>query len=166
MIGGSVRDPSGAAVPNTAITVTHTATGRVEHTRTDPAGNWVVLSIPPGEIRIEANAAGFRREVRAHVQHAAALATRVDMVLQVGALNETVEVAASADTLRDGKREERQNAQAAQQASVNVLNLQRRVAGVLPIPVEVPKAGLAYHFVRPLLVNEETRLTFSYRMGK
>jgi hypothetical protein len=52
------------------------------------------------------------------------------------------------------------------QASANVANLQRRVAGVLPIRVDVPKAGNSYRFVRALVVDEETRLTFSYRAGR
>lgn len=48
-------------------------------------------------------------------------------------------------------------------ASANVLNLQRRVAGVLPVRVDVPRAGASYRFVRPLVVNEETQVTFTYK---
>ena len=44
--------------------------------------------------------------------------------------------------------------------------LQRRVAGVLPIPIDVPKAGNSYRFVRPLVVDEETKVTFTYRAGR
>jgi hypothetical protein len=49
------------------------------------------------------------------------------------------------------------------EASANVLNLQRRVAGVLPIHVDVPRTGSSYSFVRPLLLDEETKLTFHYK---
>jgi len=52
------------------------------------------------------------------------------------------------------------------QASANVANLQKRVAGVLPIPIDVPKAGNSYRFIRPLVVDEETKLTFAYRAGR
>ncbi len=48
-------------------------------------------------------------------------------------------------------------------ASANVANLQRRVAGVLPIAVDVPREGNSYRFVRPLVVDEETKVTFSYK---
>jgi hypothetical protein len=48
-------------------------------------------------------------------------------------------------------------------ASSNVMNLQRRVAGVLPIRVDVPRAGNSYRFVRPLVIDEETKVTFSYK---
>jgi len=47
--------------------------------------------------------------------------------------------------------------------SQNVANLQRRVAGVLPVKVDVPRAGRSYKFVRPLVLDEETRVTFQYK---
>jgi len=47
--------------------------------------------------------------------------------------------------------------------SSNVMNLQRRVAGVLPVAVDVPRNGIAFPFVRPLVVDEETRVTFGYK---
>jgi hypothetical protein len=48
-------------------------------------------------------------------------------------------------------------------ASSNVTNLQQRVAGVLPVAVEVPRAGNSYRFVRPLVLDEETKVTFTYK---
>jgi hypothetical protein len=48
-------------------------------------------------------------------------------------------------------------------ASSNVVNLQRRAAGVLPIRVDVPRAGTSYRFVRPLVLDEETKMTFKYK---
>jgi hypothetical protein len=49
------------------------------------------------------------------------------------------------------------------EASANVVNLQRRVAGVLPIRVDVPRAGASYSFIRPLVLDEETKVTFRYK---
>ena len=59
--------------------------------------------------------------------------------------------------MRDDKKDQ------AQQASANVFNLQKKVAGVLPVQVDVPRAGSSYRFARALVLDEETRLTFSYR---
>ena len=55
--------------------------------------------------------------------------------------------------------------------SVNALKerldeLQKRVAGVLPVRVDVPRAGSSYKFVRPLVLDEETKVTFSYKMSE
>jgi hypothetical protein len=47
--------------------------------------------------------------------------------------------------------------------SQNVFNLQRRVAGILPVRIEVPRSGRSYRFVRPLVLDEETRITFQYK---
>jgi hypothetical protein len=43
------------------------------------------------------------------------------------------------------------------------MNLQRRVAGVLPVAVEVSRTGTSFQFVRPLVLDEETKVTFSYK---
>jgi hypothetical protein len=50
-----------------------------------------------------------------------------------------------------------------QTPSANVMNLQKRVVGVLPVPVDVPRAGTSFSFVRPLVLDEETKVTFSYK---
>jgi hypothetical protein len=59
----------------------------------------------------------------------------------------------------DGKKKQ----EPTQQASANVYNLQKKVAGVLPVRVDVPRAGASYRFARALVLDEETKLTFSYR---
>lgn len=50
-----------------------------------------------------------------------------------------------------------------QNASLNVMNLQKRVAGVLPVAVDIPRTGTSFSFVRPLVLDEETKVTFSYK---
>jgi hypothetical protein len=47
--------------------------------------------------------------------------------------------------------------------SQNVINLQRRAAGVLPVRVDVPKAGTSHQFVKPLVVDQETVVAFRYK---
>ena len=47
--------------------------------------------------------------------------------------------------------------------SANVTNLQRRVAGILPVRIDVPKSGRSYRFVRTLVLDEETRISFNYK---
>jgi hypothetical protein len=56
-----------------------------------------------------------------------------------------------------------QNRSGQAEASPNVLNLQQRVAGVLPIHIDVPRTGKSYRFVRTLLLDEETKVTFRYK---
>ena len=62
-----------------------------------------------------------------------------------------------------------QNAQEAPRAvlnaapSANVQSLQRRAAGVLPVRVDVPRSGASHRFVKPLVVDEETIVSFRYK---
>jgi len=114
-------------------------------------------------VRIEAESQGFKKEVRV-VDHLTGEGTKVSLRLDVGAAMETVTVMASSDSTSDESRQiEKQIAQQQTRPSANVANLQKRVAGVLPIPIDVPKAGNSYRFVRPLVVDEETKVTFTLR---
>jgi hypothetical protein len=96
---------------------------------------------------------------------------RLGSTLQVGTVGETVTVtsgsAGPTDFFRESRRIEdqaRKNSLALLNApSQNVYNLQRRVAGVLPVRVDVPRAGKSYKFVRPLVLEEETKVTFQYK---
>jgi hypothetical protein len=96
-------------------------------------------------------------------------------VLSVGAAAETIEVTADSPmvnsetsmTTLEGRNFSRVAPLApgavSQSASANVVNLQKKVAGVLPVPIDVPRAGTSFSFVRPLVLDEETKVTFSYK---
>jgi hypothetical protein len=47
--------------------------------------------------------------------------------------------------------------------SQNVVNLQTRAAGVLPIRVDVPRAGVSHQFAKPLVVNTEATVKLRYK---
>src|SRR6185503_1175191 len=89
--------------------------------------------------------------------------------LQVGTVTETVTVTGTANNISiDGVRKieelARQNRTAQLQTpSANVTNLQKRVAGILPVRIDVPKSGRSYRFVRTLVLDEETRISFNYK---
>jgi hypothetical protein len=55
------------------------------------------------------------------------------------------------------------NVPAAAQQSQNVVNLQRRVAGVLPVRVDVPRAGTSHWFMKPLVIDQEVAVTLAYK---
>jgi hypothetical protein len=78
-----------------------------------------------------------------------------------GVVQETVTVAGQPvidSRSRKAGPEQVQNA-----PSANVLSLQRRVAGVLPVRMDIPRAGASYRFLRPLVLDEETSVSFSYK---
>jgi hypothetical protein len=164
-LGGYIIDPSGATITGAQVTVTQLDTGAVRNTVTDNSGRWIVGNIPSGRVRVMASLPGFKNTVR-DVNYSANYPTSVSFSLQIGNVAETVEVLAK-DQSQESRQIERDlkknQVQASNSASSNVLDLQRRVSGVLPVRVDVPRAGSSYSFVRPLVLDEETKLTFTYK---
>ncbi|MEO7143605.1 MAG: TonB-dependent receptor [Bryobacteraceae bacterium] len=95
-ITGVVTDPSGAAVPGASLTIINTANNLAEHVTSTSAGDYNAANLSPGVYRVDATAAGFKHSIQNDVTLTAAGTVRLDMVLQVGQVNETVEVAATA----------------------------------------------------------------------
>ena len=94
-ITGTVLDPSGAAVPNAAITVKSVTTGSVRETTTSMAGAYTVTNLLPGVYTVTVNASGFA-EVQQRVTVAVGSRTGLDLHVQVGKASTVVEVAAAA----------------------------------------------------------------------
>lgn len=164
-LGGILADPSGAVISNARITVTQPETGYSMSTTTDSEGRWVVSNLRTGCVRIRAESSGFQTAVRDAAYNASNPST-YSFALNVGTAMTTVEVAAAAPELNGRNYSELQASgkqQAQQQVSANVINLQRRVAGVLPVAIDVPRTGTSFSFVRPLVLDEETKVTFSYK---
>jgi hypothetical protein len=78
-----------------------------------------------------------------------------------GALRESVTVIAKSPAVDRAKSREEQKA--AEAPSQNVINLQKRAAGVLPVRVDVPRAGVSHQFVKPLVVDQETVVNLKYK---
>jgi hypothetical protein len=173
-VGGIIVDPNGAVIPNALVTVTNTQTGASYNTRSDGDGRWVISDAQPGPTRVTVAMPGFK-DMRQELELLATAPARLGTTLEVGAVSETVTITAgsgsrlnSSSLTIDGLEKVEQKARQIQELSLltpsqNVLNLQRRVAGVLPVPVDVPRAGKSYKFVRPLVLEEETRVTFQYK---
>ena len=164
-LGGVLADPSGAALPNARVTVTQPDTGFSQSTITDQSGRWVVSSLSSGRVRIKTEAPGLKTAVRDAVYDAGRPST-YSFALNLAAATETVEVQAPSLALNGrnySELEQLSKNPPVQPASANVVNLQRRVAGVLPVAIDVPRSGTSFSFVRPLVLDEETKVTFSYK---
>jgi len=167
-VGGVVVDPKGDVIPGASVTVVNKQTGATLSTHSDSEGRWVVSNALPGPTRVNIEHPGFKV-----TQHELNLGGTqpgvVGTTLELGAVSETVNVTAGKNFTIDGvnKLEEqaRKNRSALlNTASDNVVNLQRRVAGVLPVRIEVPRSGRSYRFVRALVLDEETKIAFQYKL--
>lgn len=174
-LSGVITDPQDAVIPGAQIILT-LENGGTMTTTSDASGHWVASGVPSGRVKIQVSAQGFQ-SASLHTQYDAGRPSRYDARLNVGTVSETVEVTSIAPliettnaTVRRGKKgrdkerdEKKAEALAQNAASSNVLDLQKRVAGVLPVRVDVPRAGNSYRFARALVLDEETKVTFSYR---
>jgi len=149
--------------------------------------------MPAGSVRIEATAPGFKTSAMHGAANDPNQPSDYGaLALAVGETNSTVEVTAAAPMIETsqaqvsntfsgtnggfnanglrGKNDDQNSRDAkkaqAQQlngASSNVFELQRKVAGVLPVRVDVPRAGNSYRFARALVLDEETKVSFNYK---
>jgi len=99
-ITGSVTDPSGAAVAGAEVTITNLATNQLRQATTNDSGAFSVPFMVPGRYKLEAKARGFKASVAAERILQVGDVMRVDFALEVGAVSESVEVAASAEMLQ------------------------------------------------------------------
>jgi hypothetical protein len=176
-IGGIVVDQSGAVISGAQVKVTSLENGATSTTTTDSSGHWVMVAgMPSGRIKIEAQASGFMTSIYSNTPYNPNRPVQYSIPLRVASAMETVEVTAAPPTVetstttlhgkrkdRDKERDEKKAEALQNSASSNVLNLQKRVAGVLPVRVDVPRAGNSYRFARALVLDEETKVTFSYK---
>ena len=175
---GRVTDESGGAIPGANITAT--GPGNIRRIAvTDANGVFTLHGVPSGTVTVTSEIAGFSTARRRFTFDQRP--RQVDFTMRVSALTETVSVEAEAPLIdtktsqtsqtvraddnreRDLRDNERRAEQVQQAAPQNVVDLQRRVAGVLPVPVDVPRAGTSYRFIKALVLDEQARVTFRYK---
>jgi len=178
-IQGRVVDHTGAALPGATIVVQ--VAGQRRTAVTNAAGQYTIHGLPSGPMSVTGSLQGFKTIERSIIYDQQP--RQVDFQLVIGQLTETVTVTADApiinttsaevtQVIRPDQFQNRGNAQAARreernaapaEPSANVQNLQRRAAGVLPVRIDVPRAGTSHRFIRPLVIDEEMGLSFRYK---
>src|SRR4029077_17663911 len=91
-IVGTVRDPSGAALPAATVTVTDVQRGVTRTVTTDAEGGFVVSNAIPGIYRVRAESRGFKTVERPNIPVEVASDVTVDMSLPPGDVKQTVVV--------------------------------------------------------------------------
>ena len=99
-IQGTVTDNSGAVVPGATVTVTNQETGVVVRAVTGDSGFYRVSALVPGRYSVKAEAPSFKTSVVTDISVSAEDSKGHDVILQPGAVSESVTVNADAVTLQ------------------------------------------------------------------
>ena len=93
---GTITDPSGAAVANATVTITHNETGKVYHLTSNTDGQYVAPDLPIGHYNVKVEAAGFKAAEQRGVVLQVGDRTRLDYQMSMGGASETITVEANA----------------------------------------------------------------------
>jgi hypothetical protein len=96
---GTVRDASGAVVSKAKVVLTGTALVGEKALQTDASGYYHFANVPPGSYTVTVNAQGFSELKREGIGIEVGHLPTLDLVLQVGAASQVVEVSGAAPVI-------------------------------------------------------------------
>jgi Carboxypeptidase regulatory-like domain/TonB dependent receptor len=95
-IVGSVVDGSGATISSAAVKVVNVGTQDTHETTTDSTGSYIFDRLPVGDYTLSVRAPGFKQFERKDVRIDATQRVKIDVVMEVGVLTESVTVTGGA----------------------------------------------------------------------
>ncbi|HEY6661095.1 MAG TPA: carboxypeptidase regulatory-like domain-containing protein, partial [Pyrinomonadaceae bacterium] len=91
-IQGTVKDSTGAVVPNATVTARNPGTNISRNATTNDEGFYRIINVPPGDYEITAEAPNFKKSVLPKVTVTIGQAAEVDVQLEPGQITESVTV--------------------------------------------------------------------------
>lgn len=152
-IRGRVVDNNGAVLPG--VTVRLHVEGYERSVISDANGAFTFFDAPHGQVSLTSLLPGFQTTVVTFPFDGSPRRVEIDMDLNM--LSETITVSAEA-AMADVRRDRQ-----ALPPSQNVVNLQARAAGVLPIRVDVPRTGVSHEFIKPLVIGSVATVKLRYK---
>src|SRR5919197_114194 len=89
---GNITDDAGLALPGVTVTITEQHTNITYSTIANESGYYIFSNLKDGTYRVESELSGFKKTVRENVRVDVNQTVRVDMKMEVGALQETITV--------------------------------------------------------------------------
>ena len=96
---GTIKDSSGAFIPNAQVAITDVATGVTRTVSADGAGLYAAPNLSPGTYEIRVSAMGFSTEVQKGVTLTVGAQQVLDFTMRVGQMTQMVEVTTEAPTV-------------------------------------------------------------------
>lgn len=95
-ITGNITDSTGAVIPGAKVTATHLESNYVYNAESNSAGNYTVAQLREGDYSLRIQAPGFKEAVLPKLPLVSLDVRRVDVRLEVGTVETSVEVSAGA----------------------------------------------------------------------
>ena len=96
---GTVTDSSGAVVVSAQVTATNEGTSQARSALTDASGNYLISQLHPGRYTLSCELAGFKKLVQTGIELQVNQRAQINLVLEVGEVNQVVEVEGTAPLL-------------------------------------------------------------------
>jgi len=93
-VQGAVTDASGARIASATVNLVNQGTQQTLTRTSSDSGDYYFNLVPPGQYTVSATASGFKTANAKNVEVAVNKSTRVDLALEVGSVQESVEVSA------------------------------------------------------------------------
>ncbi len=100
IITGTVKDTTGALMPGVQLTAIHLATNTNYKARSTASGDFTVPALAVGNYQVRVENTGFKTHVANEIVVAAGATTRLDVTLELGATQQTVEVTSNAQLVQ------------------------------------------------------------------
>lgn len=155
-IGGTIKDPQGAVIPNATVTARNAETNSEGTATTDSDGRFRISQLQPGNYTVAVNATGFGAFTQEKVVVEVGLVTNLDVPLQVGNVTgETVQVTSETPIINAERQDFTTNIN---QTSINELPINGRRANNFALlgPGVVPDGNfglLSFRGISGLLNN-------------
>src|SRR2546429_5435438 len=104
-ITGTVTDGTGAVLVGVSLTAVDVATGVRSKTTSGQSGTYTIPLLPAGTYQVISELVSFKTHVRDKVGVQVNQTTRLDLVMEVGELSQTVQVEAEEPLLRSDTSE-------------------------------------------------------------
>src|SRR5262245_20557017 len=95
-LSGVVTDPTGAIIPNAAITATNQQRNLTFTGSSDEGGRYIFLHLPVGSYSVQAEVSGFKRFLQTGIELTVDMRGLLNITIQVGEVTERVEVTGEA----------------------------------------------------------------------
>jgi hypothetical protein len=102
---GRVVDITGSTLANASIAAVNVSTNFAYHAQSDASGAWIISPVRIGTYQITISATGFKRTVAGPITLDVQQRQRVDVTLELGSINERVEVFDTAPLLQTDSSE-------------------------------------------------------------